>query len=102
MRRVSKKRARENRERRRVVLETFGRYPPCAGCVPLRSIGVVTGCDGWADDCHEILSRARGGSITDPANLMALGRLCHTWITEHPREAEELGLSRSAGPRSIP
>jgi hypothetical protein len=102
MRRVSKKRASVNRERRRVILERWGRYPKCEGCVPLRALGVTTGCDGWATDAHEILSRARGGSITDPANILPLGRLCHDYVSTHPREAERAGLSRSAGPRSIP
>jgi hypothetical protein len=102
MRAVSKKRARENRERRRVMMETFGRYPKCYGCEPLRALGVVTGCDGLATDAHEILSRARGGSITDPANIVPLGRKCHDYVTAHPVDAAMAGLSRSAGPRSIP
>jgi hypothetical protein len=102
MRRVSKKRARENRERRRVILAHFGKHPRCYGCLPLTELGIVTGCNGWADDAHEILSRARGGSITDPANVIPLGRLCHSYVTTHPREAEAAGLSRSAGPRSLP
>jgi hypothetical protein len=102
LRRTSKKRQTENRVRKRVMLETFGRYPRCAGCGPLAELGIETGCNGWADDAHEILSRARGGSITDPANVIPLGRRCHDYVTTHPREAEAAGLSRSAGPRSIP
>jgi hypothetical protein len=85
-----------------VILETFGRYPRCAGCQPLRALGIVTGCDGHATDAHEILSRARGGSITDPDNILPLGRLCHSFVTQNPAIAERAGLSRSAGPRSIP
>jgi hypothetical protein len=102
MRAVSKKRARENRERRRVILDHFGRFPRCAGCQPLRELGIVTGCNGQADDAHEILSRARGGSITDPANILPLSRECHSFVTQNPAIAERAGLSRSAGPRSIP
>lgn len=48
------------------------------------------------DDVHEIKSRARGGSITDPANLVAVCRLCHNWITTHPREAKEQGWLKSS------
>lgn len=51
-------------------------------------------CTGRAEQGHELLSRARGGSITDPANIVGLCQKCHRWITEHPLEATELGLSR--------
>jgi hypothetical protein len=102
MRRVSKKRAAENRQRRRLMIRQFGEHPRCYGCRPLAELGIETGCSGWADDAHEILSRARGGSITDPDNVIPLGRRCHDYVTTHPREAERAGLSRSAGPRSIP
>ena len=40
-----------------------------------------------ATDCHEVLRRSQGGSITDPANLRLLCRPCHRWLTEHPRQA---------------
>ena len=102
MRRVSKKRAAENRKRRGTILAHYGQHPRCFGCQPLAELGIVTGCNGWADDAHEILSRARGGSITDPDNVIPLGRRCHDYVTTHPREAEAAGLSRSAGPRSLP
>ena len=45
-----------------------------------------------ADDLHEILSRARGGSITDPANTIPLCREHQIWTTEHPLEATAMGL----------
>ena len=45
----------------------------------------------FATDVHEILTRARGGSITDLNNLAVLCRPCHSWITEHPKEAHEQG-----------
>lgn len=51
------------------------------------------GCPNEAVDPHEIKSRARGGSITDPANIALLCRPCHRWVTEHPLEAAEIGLS---------
>lgn len=43
-------------------------------------------------DCHELLSRGRGGSETDPDNCILLCRSCHTWAHCHPAEAVELGL----------
>jgi hypothetical protein len=46
-----------------------------------------------SDDVHEIVSRARGGSIVDRANLAALCRGCHVFITEHPAAAEREGFS---------
>lgn len=44
---------------------------------------------------HEILSRGRGGSPTDPENILCLCRGCHSFITTHPAWAEEKGWSRS-------
>lgn len=59
----------------------------------LAEISSMPGC-GYADDLHEIVSRARGGSIVDPENVVPLCREHHRWVTEHPLEAEKLGLSR--------
>ena len=52
-------------------------------------------CQGRSVDCHEILSRARGGSILDDSNILCVCRACHTWITDHPAEATKLGLLKS-------
>lgn len=83
LRPVSKKRQAENRERRTVVRATFGDTPAC----------VVPGCGRLADDVHEPLTRARGGSITDPSNMAPLCRPHHDEITdEQPAWAYELGL----------
>jgi len=87
MRAVSKKRQRLNRIRRRNLLAAFGPDPMC----------VFPNCSRHADDAHEILSRARGGSITDPANIAPLCRSHHDYITTNPEVAEAMGLSRSAG-----
>lgn len=91
MRPVSKKRAGENRKRKKVTdaMKREGNV----------MCGFVTQYGEWAcplraDDVHEIVSRARGGSITDPANLLPLCRTHHRWVTEHPIEAEKLGLSK--------
>jgi hypothetical protein len=83
---VSDKRRVENRERRRNLTATFGTDPLC----------VYPDCARFADDAHEVLSRARGGSITDPANIRPLCREHHNYVTTHPAEAAALGLSISA------
>jgi hypothetical protein len=74
IRAVSTKRARENRERAQLRPLVVG--GPCAAR--------LHGCTGIATDLHEVLSRARGGSITDLSNIRGLCRPCHTYITEHP------------------
>lgn len=82
MRAVSAKRARLLRERRKTLeqlADTFtGRV--CARCF-----------SAPAQDAHELLSRARGGSIVEIENIVALCRRCHDWITTHPAEATEQG-----------
>ena len=85
IRRQSAKRQAENRQRRQVVQATFGDRPMC----------VVPGCTRWADDVHEPLTRARGGSITDPANMAPLCRPHHDEVTfTEPPWAYEIGLLR--------
>ena len=86
IRAVSKKRQAEQRKRTKMLRETFGRTPSCRRCGRL------------ADDAHEVLSRARGGSITDPENIVPLCRPCHDEITSHPEWATEQGWMAS-GPR---
>mgnify|MGYP000851014786 FL=1 len=85
MRSVSKKRAAELRKRRRIVERMKADGPV-----------LCQRCGRLADDLHERLSRARGGSITDPENLIPLCRDDHRWVTEHPIEAEQEGWSCSA------
>lgn len=57
--------------------------------------GHVT-CDGWAVDGHEVKSRARGGSIIDPDNVIPVCRSCHTWITEHPALAASYRMAAAS------
>jgi hypothetical protein len=58
-------------------------------------------CSRPADDLHEPLSRARGGSITDEANAIPLARECHDEITFRPESelgwAFRLGLLKHSG-----
>ena len=66
-----------------LVIELLTKYPWCARCKQARSTEV-----------HEPLSRARGGSITDPTNAVTLCHECHSWITTHPAQATVEGWLR--------
>lgn len=94
---VSDKRRAENEQRREAVLAAYGRYPDCQLCAPLAAHGIRTGCNGKADDADEVLRRSAGGSITEvivdgEVQIRPVGRRCHRWVTEHPKEAREWGL----------
>ena len=83
LRQVSKKRAREIRERRAILQ---AKYPGVTLCE-------VPYCNRVADDAHEPLTRARGGSITDPRNVKAVCRPHHDEITfEEPGWAYDRGF----------
>lgn len=92
MRAVSKKRARQQRERRKLA-QRFHDAPAC--------VGRLVGCAGLAVDLHEVLSRARGGSITDLDNVVPLCRPCHDYVTTHPDAAESVGLSATGFGRRV-
>lgn len=80
---VSKKRAAQIRVRRAMLL---AKYPGIVLCE-------VPYCNRVADDAHEPLTRARGGSITDPENVKAVCRPHHDEITfEEPEWAYDLGF----------
>jgi hypothetical protein len=55
----------------------------------------IPGCGRRTQDIHEIVSRARGGSLTDPENLLAVCRPDHDAITTNPAWATERGWLRS-------
>lgn len=74
---VSRKRAAEIRVRRKMLAAMFPERPLCA----------LPWCTRWADDVHEPLTRARGGSITDPDNAVPLCRPHHDEITFTPESA---------------
>lgn len=80
---TSAKRDKENRERQAMVLELWpDRTPRC----------VVLDCTRLADDVHEPLTRARGGSITDPENAAPICRPHHSELDSEPAWAYEQGL----------
>ena len=66
---VSKKRQKENRERTAAKRRLFAKHPRCQRCHVRPS-----------EHAHEVKTRARGGSITDLANMRALCFDCHRWI----------------------
>ncbi len=74
------------RERRVLVARLLTDRPICERCHAARST-----------DVHELLSRARGGSILDESNLACLCRPCHSWVTTNPAAATAEGWLRSAG-----
>jgi 5-methylcytosine-specific restriction endonuclease McrA len=74
-----------NTKRRNLVRKLLLERPICQRCMSDRS-----------QDIHELKSRARGGSITDVENLVALCRVCHQWVTENPKEAKEQGWLKSS------
>lgn len=82
---MSVKRAKAQRQRTKMLKETFGNDPACA----------VPWCGRQADDAHEVLLRSRGGSIIDPANIRPLCRGHHDEITFRPES--ELGWAYDLG-----
>ena len=72
-------------KRRNLVKRLLAERPTCQRCLSDRS-----------QDIHELKSRARGGSITDVDNLVALCRTCHNWVTQNPKEAKEQGWLKNS------
>lgn len=89
LRPVSPRQAKINRQRTILKRELFAiRGYACQARTHL--------CTGRARDMHEVLTRGRCGSATDADNIILVCGECHRWITDHPREAKELGLLKSA------
>ena len=72
-------------KRRNLVKRLLAERPICQRCLSDRS-----------QDIHELKSRARGGSITEVDNLVALCRSCHNWVTQNPKEAKEQGWLKNS------
>ena len=88
----SRKRQQVMVERRALVARLLAEKPHCEARIEDR-------CTRWSVDVHEIISRARGGSILDPANCMTLCRACHSFITDNPQWAYNAGFSRHSWER---
>ena len=109
LRSVSAKRQKLQVERRKLVQEQLAVRPQCEAGEPIymhyissfgqefaRERRRTDRCQGRATDIHEPLTRARGGSIVDVDNTLAVCRRCHDWIHDNPAIATELGLLRKA------
>ncbi len=88
----SAKRKTEQAARRKLVTRLLHERPRCQAGPLIIAEQPGFRCGGWSVDIHEPLTRARGGSILDEDNAIALCRLCHDWIHEHPEPATRLGL----------
>lgn len=86
LRRVSRKRAQENRQRRKMASRRYG---------PDRPLCVWPGPPHWADAFNEALTRARGGSITSEANTHPMCNLHNGMLASTPDS--ELGWAYAIG-----
>lgn len=85
----SKKMAKVYREVRvPMVVEVVGQ--PCG-------IRWDENCRVHAEGLHEVLSRGRGGSITDPANCIPACHYCNGAVSDNPTEAENRGFLKRSG-----
>lgn len=89
---VSVKRARENRVRAKIKSQVLRTRSVCEAGQAINAVDRHHQCHRSPDDIHEPLTRARGGSITDPDNMIVVCRACHNWIHQHPKAATTVGL----------
>jgi len=92
LRQVSAKRTKVQRLRRAMVAEELAKRELCEAGARITHAGHNARCNGLAIELHEPLTRARGGSILDPANTVAICRSCHDWIHANPAAATSVGL----------
>lgn len=97
----SKKTSDEYVERRKIVERLLAERPFCEAC-PKFAVHdkKVTYVRRPSQDIHEIVRRSQGGSILDESNLMAVCRLCHRRIGDHPQLAFALGLAKHGWERN--
>lgn len=87
---VSQKRARENRKRAKVIRQANpDGAPVCA----------VPWCDRIGDSPHEPMTRARGGSITNPDNIVMVCWPHNQELTLEPEWGYSLGLLKHSWER---
>ena len=107
LRKVSKKRASIQGQRRKLVREQLEARPDCEagpviladevnrfGAAFVRERSKTDRCYGRSTDMQEPLQRSAGGSILDVENTISLCRRCHDWIHSFPEYAVNLGLLR--------
>ena len=102
---ISRKRQRENVERRDNLERAWGPRPwSCylsyqqGKAVHPYSVNpvIIPACMGRVDG-HELLKRSQGGSITDPSNMVPLCSRHNGWVEDEPDAAYDLGLVRKRG-----
>lgn len=84
IRKVSIKRAAQNKEYSKLRLNYFKNHPIC-------EVGL---CGRYATDIHHIAGRI-GNNLTDITNFLAVCRQHHCQIEENPIWAKEKGYSKS-------
>lgn len=63
----------------------------CRGIVNERCQRRCEGCTRFGVEHHHRLNRSQGGKWI-PGNIAALCSSCHRYVTEHPKEAWEIGF----------
>lgn len=84
IRKISKKRAIQNKEYSKLRLEYLNEHPIC-------DVGL---CGAYATDIHHIAGRI-GNKLTDITNFLAVCRKHHCEIEKNPIWAKEQGYSKS-------
>ncbi len=84
---MSDKRRKEARIYSKLRKEFLEEHPYCeAANVPVQN------CEGHSEDVHHIAYR--GKNYLNVETWLAVSRVCHTWIHEHPNQARKLGYLR--------
>lgn len=85
---VAPKRKEENKEYKEVSKRYLAKNPGCEA-------HISSGCTGLSAEIHHKRLRHTKNDRINPENFLATCRPCHLWITSHPKQAIELGLSES-------
>lgn len=83
---VSKKRAKQNRDYSKVRFEYLQQHPGCQ----IRQ----EGCTGKANQIHHKKGRI-GNLLTNPEYFIATCANCHAWAEKNPKEAKKQNYSQS-------
>lgn len=86
LRRVSKKKAKDNRLYTQLRKTFLGLNPYCQANLPPETVF----CTHYATECHHVFKRGKYLNVT--STWLALCRNCHQWITDHPGQARTLNL----------
>lgn len=92
LRSQSKKRVKEQRQRRQLVRTQLEQRPYCEASQRIAQIDRKHICSRQSVDIHEPKMRSRGGSFLDVDNTISVCRACHDWIHANPASAEMTGL----------